>query len=51
MLYPSLKDLEFLTENKVTHAINCAAEQIENIDEAVGVKCISFSWNDDTQVL
>ncbi|CAG9331694.1 unnamed protein product [Blepharisma stoltei] len=46
------QDLEFVVANKVTHIINCAARQVPNHWEPIGVRYISFSWLDhDSQVL
>ena len=40
------QDLEFIVNNKVTHVINCASWQIPNHWEAIGIKYLSFEWQD-----
>jgi len=43
--------LEFIVTNKVTHIINCAAKEINNSWESIGVAYLSFPWNEaDDQV-
>lgn len=46
------QDLEFLVANKVTRVVNCAAHQIPNHWEPIGVLYFSFYWTEsDTQTL
>jgi len=46
------QDLEFVVANKVTRIINCAARQVPNHWEPIGVNYLSFYWGDnDSQVL
>jgi hypothetical protein len=48
-LFPRLmtiKDLEFVVANKVTHIINCAGRQIQNHWEPIGVAYLTFFWLD-----
>lgn len=46
------QDLEFVVANKVTHVINCAAAQVPNQWEPIGVRYLCFPWEDtETQVL
>lgn len=46
------QDLEFVVANKVTHVINCAAGQVPNHWEPIGVRYLCFTWDDtDSQVL
>jgi hypothetical protein len=42
----SVKDLEFVVANKVTHIINCAGRQIQNHWETIGVAYLTFFWLD-----
>ena len=46
------QDLEFVVANKVTHVINCAAGQVPNHWEPIGVRYLCFAWEDtENQVL
>jgi len=46
------QDLEFVVANKVTHIINCAAGQVPNHWEPIGVRYLCFAWEDtESQVL
>ena len=46
------QDLEFVVANKANFIINCAARQIPNHWEPIGVKYLNFFWSDaDSQVL
>eukprot|EP00357_Protocruzia_adherens_P032800 CAMPEP_0114973418 /NCGR_PEP_ID=MMETSP0216-20121206/941_1 /TAXON_ID=223996 /ORGANISM="Protocruzia adherens, Strain Boccale" /LENGTH=607 /DNA_ID=CAMNT_0002333903 /DNA_START=99 /DNA_END=1920 /DNA_ORIENTATION=+ len=46
------QDLEFVVANKVTHIINCAARQIPNHWEPIGVNYLSYYWFDnDSQII
>jgi protein-tyrosine phosphatase len=46
------QDLEFVVANKVTRIINCAARQIPNHWEPIGVAYLSLYWLDqDSQIL
>jgi len=46
------QDLEFVVANKVTHVINCAAGQVPNHWEPIGVHYLCFTWDDtESQVL
>ena len=40
------QDLEFVVANKVTRIINCAARQVPNHWEPIGVQYLSFAWFD-----
>lgn len=40
------QDLEFIVANKVTRIVNCAARQIPNHWESIGIKYLSYYWND-----
>jgi protein-tyrosine phosphatase len=40
------QDLEFVVANKVTRIINCAARQVPNHWEPIGVHYLSFAWFD-----
>lgn len=41
------EDLEFLTNNKITRIINCAALEQCSIWESSGIKYLSFTWHDN----
>ena len=43
------QDLEFIVTNKVTHIINCAAKEITNSWESIGVAYLSFPWNESEE--
>jgi len=46
------EDWEFVTENKVTHIINCCNQLISNKWDALGVKYLNYSWLDnDRQII
>jgi protein-tyrosine phosphatase len=46
------QDLEFVVANKVSRIINCAARQVPNHWEPIGITYISFPWFDtENQVL
>lgn len=48
----SAQDLEFVVSSKVTHIINCAAGELPNHWEPIGIAFLSFLWEDsDTQQL
>lgn len=45
------QDLEFVVANKVTHIVNCAARQVPNHWEPIGVRYLAYTWLDqDVQV-
>eukprot|EP00388_Colpodella_angusta_P003378 GDKJ01011927.1.p1 GENE.GDKJ01011927.1~~GDKJ01011927.1.p1 ORF type:complete len:1070 (-),score=274.17 GDKJ01011927.1:97-3306(-) len=45
-------DIDFKELNKVTHVINCSVREIHNMWEQMGVKYLSYYWNDsDTQTI
>jgi len=45
------QDLEFVVGNKVTHIVNCAARQVPNHWEPIGVRYLAYTWLDqDAQV-
>lgn len=45
------QDLEFVVTNKVSRIINCAAKQIPNHWETIGVYYMSYGWLEtDNQV-
>jgi protein-tyrosine phosphatase len=46
------QDLEFVVANKVTRIVNCAARQVPNHWEPIGVQYLSFAWFDvENQVI
>lgn len=46
------QDLEFVVANKVTHIVNCAARQVPNHWEPIGVRYLAYTWLDqDLQVI
>ncbi|OMJ68748.1 hypothetical protein SteCoe_33706 [Stentor coeruleus] len=46
------QDLEFVVANKVTRIINCAARQVPNHWEPIGVHYLSYPWFDnDNQII
>ncbi|EAS00644.2 dual specificity phosphatase domain protein (macronuclear) [Tetrahymena thermophila SB210] len=48
----AVKDLEFILTNKVTHIINAAGKQIDNMLENLGVQYLTFYWQEsDKQIL
>ncbi|CAG9314642.1 unnamed protein product [Blepharisma stoltei] len=48
----SSQDLEFVVSSKVTHIINCAATQLPNHWEPIGISYLSFPWQDlDSQII
>lgn len=48
----SAQDLEFVVANKVSHIINCAAKQVPNHWEAIGIQYFSLYWQDsDSQII
>ncbi len=45
------QDLDFLLTNKITHVINCAAKEVQNLYESAGILYLSFFWpENDIQV-
>jgi protein-tyrosine phosphatase len=40
------EDIEFLSNNKLSHIINCAATEQSNLWESSGIKYLSFPWYD-----
>ena len=40
------QDLEFIVANKVTRVVNCAAKQIPNHWESIGIKYLPLYWQD-----
>ena len=40
------QDLEFVVGNKVSHIINCSGKQVPNHWEPIGVKYLTFTWQD-----
>ena len=45
------QDLEFVVANKVTRVINCAASQIPNHWEPIGVIYLHFNWSDEGKLI
>mmetsp|Transcript_38235 Transcript_38235/g.43392 ORF Transcript_38235/g.43392 Transcript_38235/m.43392 type:complete len:697 (-) Transcript_38235:2729-4819(-) len=43
------QDLEFIVSNKVAFVINCAALEVPNHWESLGVQYLSYSWYDNNQ--
>lgn len=45
------QDLEFVVANKVSRIVNCAARQVPNHWEPIGITYLSFSWLDSENQL
>ena len=45
--YNHNQDLEFILTNKITHIVNTVAHIIPNHWEPLGIKYITYCWNDD----
>ena len=44
--------MDFLLTNKVTHIINCAGTELDNLWEKMGISYLTFNWlENDHQVI